>query len=206
MRSERPKSIVDASGKPIDEKLRLAAFDPDLILHMERCWKAMCDNAERLNRKVSLLVSALAILFGLGFFKIEWTVDPKHLSRIDPVWMVYPLKVILTVAMACFGRGLYLGLRGVRGRASRGSASDLLPFPEEIVRCPPESPTETRALAFYRLEKAVTELGTQNSEKAARIVACEKWLSWGLVLVTVSLLMYIWSSVPPMMDQKGGAP
>lgn len=175
-----------------------AAFDTDLIGHMAKCWDAMCENAERLTKKVNLLVSVLVLLFGLGLFKLEWTVDPKHISRIDPGWCAYAVKGLLSLALLLFGRGLYLAMRGVSRGGPRPPASDLLQFPKEIIKCPPLSDRETRAQVFYRFAKAITELSTQNAEKAARVTACEKWFIWGLSVVFVALLLYTWTSVPPM--------
>lgn len=192
--SEQENGSAEIKDTAIDD----AAFDSDLVTHMDRCWKANCENAERLNKKIGLLVSALAVLFGLGLYRIEWLVDAKQVSRVQPEWLVWPLKSILAISLICFGRGLYLALKGVRAGGPRPSACDLLPFPREIVKCPPLTDRETRAQVFYRLDKAVTELSTQNSEKSARIIACEKWFIWGLTLVLAILVIYTFVSVPPM--------
>lgn len=183
-------------------KIQEAAFDSDLIDHMVRCWDAECENAERLARKVTTIISALALLFGLGLFKIEWTVDPKQVSRIPWDWMTWAIKAMLCVALLCFGRGLFLGIRGLRTkdfpREHAKTASDHLRLRRELIDAAPPTDKESRAVAFYCLSKAIDELSKQNAEKSTRVQLCETWFIRGLFLVLLAMLAYILFSFPPI--------
>jgi hypothetical protein len=191
------------------EAVGRAAFDPDLIAHTVRCWQAECENAERLSRKIGLLVSVLAILFGLGLYKIEWTYDPRHFSRIQPEIVLWIVKTLLAFALLCFLIGLTSGLTRIR-REPAGldgeddpieAASAYLHFPKEIVASPPVTDLETRAVVFYRYSAAIDAIRNQNAAKSRKVKICEFWFLLGLFLVFLSVASYTFSSFPPIRDK-----
>ena len=68
--ADDPENDADESSIPSEAESRQAIeqsqFAPELIEHMVRCWDSERDNAERLTRKVNIIVSVLALLFGSG--------------------------------------------------------------------------------------------------------------------------------------------
>lgn len=195
------------------ESVETASFDDVLLSHMTRCWDAQLDIAERLTKKVTLIVSVLALLFGLGLFKIEWTYDPKELPRVHPIELLWAMKVALAVALICFGMGLFRGLTGIKrpfrqfeGAERELMASDLLPLTKDEVLHPPKTEEETRAIVFYKLSEAIDELKQQNQAKAEKVKLCEMWFLCGLGLVLLAMVTYILFSFPPVREDLRWGP
>src|SRR2546430_16853351 len=66
--ADDPENDADESSIPGEAESRQAIEQSQFIEHMVRCWDAERDNAERITRKVSIIVSGLPLLFGPGIF------------------------------------------------------------------------------------------------------------------------------------------
>lgn len=175
----------------------------ELVQHVIRVWAAEVENAERLSKKVNGLVSALALLFGLGLFKLDWTMGAGDVARIRLVWSVYIVKACLILALCLFATGLWRALRSIKlpaGRLRAGmTASDLLRFDKETVDSPPTTSAEANQAIFSLYLNAINELRTQNRERRARVAKAETFFLIGLVSAMLGIGFYLLTSAPSLV-------
>src|SRR5687768_3704621 len=105
--ADDPEEDTPTADTESTAAIKASTFPPELIAHMVRCWDAERENAERLAKKVNVIVSVLALLFGFGLFKIEWTYDPDHLSRVESVVTIWLIKICLANSLLLFAIALY---------------------------------------------------------------------------------------------------
>lgn len=84
-----------------------------LIEHARIALDAERENADRIYARHKLLITALAILFGLGLFKVEWVRSDSGISRINSAEWNYAIRAMLSAAVVAFG---YAFLRSRRGQ------------------------------------------------------------------------------------------
>src|ERR1051325_9244215 len=89
-------AAIGSSARQHDE------FDQVLVDHAVRCWDAERENANRLSSRGTLVLSALAALFGLGLFRIDWFRGAADVSRVPLPWCVWLVKSFLALALVFF--------------------------------------------------------------------------------------------------------
>jgi hypothetical protein len=82
-------------------------FEQVLVDHAVRCWQAECENAARLSARATLFLSAMAALFGLGLYRIEWFRSINDRSRMRWEWSIWSVKCLLSLALFIFAFSFY---------------------------------------------------------------------------------------------------
>ena len=176
---------------------------PELIDHNVRVWAAEVENADRLSQKSSVLVSGLGLLFGLGLFKLDWTMGKQEVSRIHSLWADHGVKGFLILALLSFSAGLSLALQSIKlpaGRVRPGmTASDLLRFDKTTADAPPEKPEQANEIIFYLYVNAINELRAENRERRARLLQAERLFLFGLFAAMLAIVIYLIASYPSMI-------
>ncbi|RIK57263.1 MAG: hypothetical protein DCC63_14880 [Nitrospira sp.] len=80
---EEPKIPSDALKNPITWE------------HAKLQWLAECENAERMSKRINLLLTGLIALFGLGFFKVEWFRSANDSPAISSEGAAVVVKVLV---------------------------------------------------------------------------------------------------------------
>ena len=174
-------------------------FDKSLVDHAVRCWDAERENAARLSARGTLMLSAVAALFGLGLFRIEWFRGVNDQDRIRWIWSIWAIKGFLIFAVLAFALAFWYTLRSTRKGVGRkvGNSSDLLGFPKSIATNPPPTEDLARRLVFKCVYRAYLDLSTRNQEKKRRQDQGQQFFFVGLFLVAMAIVLYILCSEPP---------
>lgn len=164
-----------------------------LVEHADRCWKAECENAERLAARIRLMLSGLIALFGVGLFKIEWTRSNDVAPSMGPYPMFF-VKLFVTLSVPCFVVA-FLRLLRRRERHETLHASEHLSLPDEITGGPASTnDVLAKEATFAATWNAYLDLQNRNSMRARRIDIANRWFFGGLTLVISALLIYVWAS------------
>src|SRR4051812_7441449 len=77
-------------------------FDEALVEHSVRLWDAERENAARLSGRETLILSAIAAVFGLGLYRIDWFHGKDDVPRV--AWGVArcAIKICLAGSLLCF--------------------------------------------------------------------------------------------------------
>ena len=180
---------------------RTDAFDPLLVKHAERCWNAERENAERLGRRLNLVLSAAAALFGLGLFRIEWFRSQDEISVLPPRVAVL-IKLLLLISLVAFAFAFYKLFRTTRSIRDENDhvlqASDRLRLSESVLSSPPTDPDGVRRLVFARVYRAYIDLRDRNIEKRERLEKGQQWFITGMFFVAAAISLYFAYGEPPM--------
>lgn len=164
-----------------------------LIAHADRCWKAECENAARIESRMKLTAGAIMALLGLGFFKVDWLYDPKHESRLHWIAVVIVMRITLVLALiflAC-ALAVLFSRRPNKPKDEPHTSSEQLSIKGDDVQRP------VREAVFLRTYKAYTDLQARNGEQWTKLKRAEDFAIIGVVFVFAALLMYLIFSVPP---------
>lgn len=175
-------------------------------------WQAECENAERLSKRINLLMTALVALFGLGIFKIEWLRPSGVDSRIEPDWVAWLIKGALTVAIVLFSWALYRLTdqkwkpKGLTPRqedeiAEGEHASVRMEIPHELLTGDFEAQKYVSEL-FNRVYIAAINLRIRNVIRKKRIERAEQLIRWGIVCIILSVVLHLWWSGPPFIADE----
>ena len=88
-------------------------FDECLVNHAVLIWDAERENAARSTTRETLVLTAIAALFGLGLYRIDWFHGKDDIFRVASPEMRTLIKGLLCASLLCFGaafRGLFLDL------------------------------------------------------------------------------------------------
>ncbi len=166
-------------------------FDDSLLEHAERCWKAECENAERITKERHLALTILAAILGFGFFKIEWL--KGMITRIDltPAWskaVAVVIGIFLVGALVYFVWALF----SLAHKAERQTASSHLNLPARAYYPPGVNDAETqRRMAFARTYRAYQELQIRNAKARKSLSSAWTRFGFGISLVCVVIVIYI---------------
>ena len=98
-------------------------MEPDpfdaVIEHAERAWKAECEVAAGLVEKTKFLYTIVAALFGLGLFKIEFSVNPQLVPAMHVWWAVVTVKGGILASVTCFLIAFYFLIRATPSSRQR---------------------------------------------------------------------------------------
>ena len=245
-------------------------------------WDAERENAERINSRKGLLVTTLAILIGLGFFKVEWVRRANEVSRIEPGewnliirgilsaslvvmgiaflrlrtlnWLPRPslpsrwvgvIATVISLILCLGGAGilvwlwqarwsepayailgvllLLFGALNLRNYASATrmhkrqtsapvldsepvappTSSHFLHLADDLFEQDKLTEAEAKMIAALSLQRAATDLRERNYRDWARMRECQVWFAFGLALLLIAVLCYLWTSIPPI--QPAGA-
>jgi hypothetical protein len=82
-------------------------FEPVLIEHAVRMWDAERENSNRLSGRATLLMTALAALFGLGLYRIEWFRGKDDIPRVAPPAAAFVIKCLLAAGLLSLGAAFW---------------------------------------------------------------------------------------------------
>lgn len=164
-----------------------------LIAHADRCWKAECENAARIESRMKLTAGAIMALLGLGFFKVDWLYDPRHESRLHWVWVVIAMRIALVFALIflAWALAVLFARRPNKPQVEPHTSSEQLSIKGDDVQRP------VREAVFLRTYKAYTDLQARNGEQWTKLKRAEDFAIIGVVFVFAALLVYLIFSVPP---------
>jgi hypothetical protein len=179
-------------------KIETEPFDEVLVEHAVRCWDSERENANRLSSRGTLLLSALAALFGLGLFRIDWFRGEKDVSRISSLTAIWAIKILMSLGLVMFGLAFFqiMGRSSSRKKQSRANASDYLSLPQSIITKGPPAGDEARKLVFVRIYRAFSDLQVRNSLRKKSLDLGQQLFLIGLALIAISILVYIFASEP----------
>src|ERR1700722_11403237 len=131
-----------------DSKISSIQFEPILVEHAVRCWDAERENASRLSSRGTLLLSALAALFGLGLFRIDWYRGEHDVSRVPWTWAAWAIKILIGIALVMFALSFWkiMGRRGSRNAGDTPHSADRLALPQSIIAEGPPVGDEARKM------------------------------------------------------------
>jgi len=171
-----------------------------LVEHAERCWQAERENAERLSKRATLLLSAVAALLGIGLFRLDWHIPPDHVSAIHPPWLRWAVRILLGIgallATVAFFRTLSVRRVGKRERRRAFASNNLALAISDIVN-PPQNAKRTRQLVFVRIYKAYLDLQKRNAREKRRLDHAQVILVFSVVFVVLGLLAYSFGAKAP---------
>jgi hypothetical protein len=178
-------------------------FDEILVDHAVRCWGSERENANRLSSRSTLLLSALAALFGLGLFRIDWFRGEKDISRVNASWAVWAIKILLSLGLVLFGWA-FVRIMGRKGRraAVNPHSADLLGLPASIITVGPPVGDDARRMVFIRVYRAYSDLKGRNATRKKALDQGQQVFLLGMFLVAIALVLYIFASEPPRMGQE----
>jgi len=179
-------------------------FDQVLVDHAVRCWDSERENANRLSSRATLLLSALAALFGLGLFRIDWFRGEKDVCRVESAAIVWTIKGLLILALVTFGSAFFriMGRRGKRKENEKPHASDSLGLPASIITDGPPVGDDARRMVFVRVYRAFSELQTRNALRKTALDQGQQWFLFGLCLIAIALILYTLGSEPPRIKPE----
>lgn len=191
------------SGKSSNRPSQNSPFDPLLLDHAIRCWDAERENANRLSARSTWLLSAMAAIFTLGLFRIDWLRGEHDQARIHSVCCIWVIKGCLCLGLLLFAFAFY---RVVAKRATpirdqadnKPHASDHLALPAHVFSDPAVTHDDLNRLIFTRTYKAYLSLQTRNAFRKQAQDDAQKWLLLGLSFIALAILTYILSSEPPI--------
>jgi len=99
--------------------------DELLAEHAARCWETETKNADELAFRENLILSAIAVLLGIGLYQIEWykNSESRVIQSDVALWFIKGfllagMAFFLTTFLGLFGKGILLySRRWVRGTA-----------------------------------------------------------------------------------------
>lgn len=172
-----------------------------MIAHAERCWRAECENAQRIADQKKLLSAAIVGLLGLGLFKVDWLMDGDHVSRLHCWPMDVAVKLLLIVAIYCFAAALYALYRltdkddeETPGQPRHYTASQAMAFQ------PGDGNRPMKKVVATRIYKAYLELQRRNARQWDKVKVGQGRFAWGFFLVLVALVLYLIGSSPPTIS------
>ena len=172
--------------------------------------------AESLRETRKTTSTLLAIVLGLGFFKITFFGSEKDLVLLVPVWAYYLSATILTLAVAVllYGAWLLFSERSFRflpppprhaleiGKSSAALAVlDIdRPYRKALEQ---SSPLFTVRVKTLVLQLAYNRLATANRRVRYRIDLGRKAIFLGLGMVFFAFLLYLWTIGASAVSQSG---
>jgi hypothetical protein len=185
--------------QPASDSVGPTGFDPHFVEHADRCWEAERENAERMQSRVRLLLSAVSAIFGIGLLKAnDFRADLDGWA----LWAVMATAALGLVFLA-FAFGSIFGVRRLRtgvveqrerhapgrepARVRVRSASDHLARPAESYLNPPRDPDEVRKLVFARICRAFLDLRERDARQESAVDRGQQWLLLGLLLLTLAV-------------------
>jgi hypothetical protein len=174
-------------------------FDETLVDHAVRCWDAERENSNRLSSRGTLLLSALAALFGLGLFRIDWFRGEKDVARVTSAAAVWAIKIFVVLALVTFWVAFLfiMGRRGKRNPSEKPHSADLLGLPASILTEGPPVGDDARRLVFIRVYKAYSDLKARNALRKKALDQGQQWFLFGLALIALAIIVYICFGEPP---------
>ena len=192
-------------------------FDECLLAHAERYWDAERENAARLTTRAGVTMTALGALFGLGLYRIEWFRGYRDVLRTESICAAMSVKFMLIVGLLFFVSAFLLMVRSSRLRLSQavtaafgngdydgvfyGTAADKLGLsPDEIKNLPKMNDVSARQLVFVHVYRAADSLRKMNIIRAKHLHRANLMFSFGLICVSIAVLLYILNSEPAMIN------
>jgi len=191
-------------GNPPSPSHKAHDFDDSLIDHADRCWKAECDNAERISKERHLLLTVLIAFFGFGLFKMEWLQALVSRTPLSPPYgqvVAATIAVLLIVAAFCFMRALF----SLDHKPAKKSASAYLSLPTRAYL--PEGGIDQNAqkrLAFARTYRAYQQLQERNEEARLRLSDAWSLFATGMGIVVLVVVIYIAAKTWSIMGKDAG--
>jgi len=178
-----------------------------LIDHAIRCWNAERENAERIQGRMKMMATLAAAVFGIGLFRFDWFVDPKHVSRIPSAFWVWTIKILLLGALVFFAYSFYCLQRQMRRRRTMNASWHMFLVNREILNFPQDSHDAT-IVVVDKIQRASLSLLRRNARFDERLRWANRWFFSGLALVFFAVAFYILFSVPTGLSEipTGGSP
>ena len=186
-------------------------FDKSLIDHAERCWKAECENAERITKERHLATTVLIAFLGLGLFKIDWLQAVVARAVLKSHWLSVTAAIVicllLVVAIVYFVWALF----SLAHKPERETASAHLSLPKGVYYPAGQlTEDEQKRFAFARTYRAYQVLQARNELARGRMTAAWTRFGIGIALVGVVISIYIlcatWTIVTSPAEVTSGNP
>lgn len=194
--------ITDAGEPGNGNKSLVPPVGPCLIEHANRCWEAERENADRVLLRRRSVATAIAVVLGLGLYKVEWVYDPEMSPVIDGVAVAMVIRGVLLVGMLLFLRALYILFWSRQDKSKRDSllpkqtASYKLAFKPTDKDRPPELAVMRRTYSAY------LDLRAQNASEWDKLRRGERTAGFALIFVFSAFAMYVFLAVPPIMPME----
>lgn len=147
----------------------------------------------------------MTVVVGLLAFFFQYFADEGIRS---PSWSILGVLLIviggLTLASVGGNGNISAGARVTHKAVSSGSvsacSSHLLHYsnPKQMMSLASSNPLECQKLTYLLLVTAAADLRRRNANLKGRLRRSLIWMGAGISLVGFAVLLYIWSSVPPM--------
>lgn len=170
------------------------AFDDSLVAHAERCWKAECENAERISKERHLALTILLAFLGVGLFKVEWLQAVVSAGALGRHWLGTTVLGFESVALVGAIVYFVMALFSLAHRPERTTASAHLSLPKEAyLPAGALSADEQKRLVFARTYRAYQVLQSKNEQSRERLSDAWTRFTIGIVLVAAVIALYILS-------------
>lgn len=179
-------------------------FDDCLIDHAERCWKAECDNADRISKERHLILTVLIAFLGAALFKLDWlqaTISRSDIGGPPGTCVAVTVCVLLVAALICF----ILALSSLAHKPSKATASAHLQLPTAAYTpAGGMAQTKQKRLAFARTYRAFQELQRRNEKNRGELSDAWSRFATAIALVVLVLAIYIGSKTWSIVAREEG--
>jgi hypothetical protein len=168
----------------------------ELIDHAVRCWEAEVENARRHAARLNLLLPAILAVLGFGAFNLSWL--GKHSADLEPIWVVWIVKVLLLGSLLLFMRAVWILLAVRQRRRVRPTASHALRLGRDAESDPAAlDPQTARGTAFERTYTAAAELRRRNAAEGMRIDRGQQALLVAILHALLAVACYTLFAIVP---------
>jgi len=169
-------------------------FDDSLLQHADRCWKAECENAERISKERHLALTILLAFLGVGLFKVEWLQAVVSTGALGRHWLGKTMLGFESISLVGAIVYFVMALFSLAHRPERTTASAHLSLPKEAyLPAGALSADEQKRLAFARTYRAYQVLQSKNEQSRERLSDAWTRFGIGIVLVAAVIAIYILS-------------
>jgi len=168
----------------------------ELIDHAIRCWEAEVENARRHSARLNLLLPAVLAVLGFGAFNLSWVGNRS--TNLEPIWVVWIVKVLLLGSLLLFMRALWI-LLAVRQRRRPRSTSSYALTVSKGVESDPEGLDEqaARRMAFESTYAAAVDLRRRNAAEGIRIDRGQQALLVAILHALLAVACYTLFAIVP---------